>query len=103
MDELPVLAALQEEFAHSGVSVITVCLGASREEVQGVLEEESVHLLTLVDEDMESAATYHAMSTPTNYLIDADGIVVFSDVGYGSGTYDILRGQILQLLEDSGE
>lgn len=83
--------------------MITVCLGSSPEEARRVLAEESVSLLTLVDEEMETAATYHAMSTPTTYLIDADGTIVFSDVGYGSGTRDILRDQILQLLEDSSE
>lgn len=52
---------------------------------------------------METATTYHALSTPTTYLIDADGVIAASEVGYGSGTQDRLREQILALLEDPDE
>jgi hypothetical protein len=83
--------------------VITVCLGASPGEAERILAEESVNLLTLVDQEMEAVAPFHAMSTPTTYLIDAEGVIATSNVGYGSGTHDLLRSQILELIEDSNE
>lgn len=94
---------MNEDFDPADVIVITVCLGASTDEVERVLREEEISLLTLVDEELETATTYHALSTPTTYLIDADGVIVTSEVGYGGGTQDRLREQILALLEDPDE
>jgi cytochrome oxidase Cu insertion factor (SCO1/SenC/PrrC family) len=95
------LAALQKEFAGEDVVVITICQGASAEEVREALKETGVEgVRTLVDEDQETMMPYHASATPTTYLIDREGVIQMSDVGYGSGSEAHLRREIKRLLEE---
>lgn len=95
------MAALQKEFDGQGVRVVTICQGCTAEEAQQALKESGAkELLTLVDEDTKTMTPYHATATPTTYLIDRDGVIRMSDVGYGSGTEAHLRSEIERLLEE---
>jgi hypothetical protein len=81
--------------------VVTVCLGCSIEEARKGLKKADVEdIRVLLDGHTETLSPYHAGATPTTYLIDRDGVVQVSDVGYGSGTEAHLRNEIERLLEE---
>lgn len=100
MDELPVLATLEEEFASENLAVVTICVGSSAARARSALQEANVGLLTLVDERRETMISYRAVRTPITYLIGSDGVILMSDVGYGDDTEEYLRSQIQRLLRD---
>jgi hypothetical protein len=93
------LAALEAEFAEE-IAVVTICLGASTQEVRATLAEVEADVLALVDEDWETVDGYRVGGTPTTYLIDETGAVFSSHVGYGDGTEASLRTDIERLLEE---
>jgi len=98
---LPVLATLQQEFADEKFSVVAVCLGCSAEEAREGLDKANAEdVLVLLDGNTEMMLSYCVNSTPTTYLIDRDGVIQLSSVGYGSGTEAHLRSEIEQLLEE---
>jgi hypothetical protein len=95
------LAALQKEFDDMDVKVLTICQGCTAEEARQALKDSGAEeLLTLVDEDKETMIPYHASATPTTYLVDRDGVIQMSALGYGSGTKAYLRSEIERLLEE---
>ena len=81
--------------------MVTVCLGASKPQAREALQKAKVDLLTLVDEGSETIAAFRVRGTPTTYLVGADGTVLMSDVGYGRGKEEALRGEIRRLLEEA--
>ena len=97
---MPVLSTLEKEFAAEGLVVLTVCMGVSAEEARQALRKANVHLLTLVDEDAETASPYRAYSIPATYLIDHVGLIVMGRTGYEDSTEANLRAEIQHLLED---
>lgn len=100
MEELPVLAALEREFAAEQLVVLTVCLGASPAQARAALQKARVNLMTLVDEDWQTQGVYGVRGTPTTYLISAAGVILMSDVGYGKGKESYLRAEIRRLLSN---
>ena len=95
------MAALQKEFDGKDVKVVTICQGCTAEEARQALKESGAEeLLALVDEYTETMMPYHATATPITYLIDRDGVIQMSTVGYGSGTEVHLRSEIEHLLEE---
>lgn len=97
MDELPVLAALEQEFTDDHLVVMTVSVG-SAEDSRAALDEADVTLLTLLDERDSTISAYHVSGTPTLYLIAADGTILMSNIGYAPGMEQYLRGEIERLL-----
>ncbi|MBU0491217.1 MAG: TlpA family protein disulfide reductase [Chloroflexi bacterium] len=100
MSELPVLAALEREFAADNLVVVTVCLGSSEAQARQALQKARVSLMTLVDRNWQTQGDYGVRGTPTTYLISADGVILMSDVGYGQGKDAILRAEIRRLLHE---
>lgn len=97
MEELPVLAALEEEFSDEHMVVVTVSVG-SAEDSREALDEAGVTLLTLLDEHDRTMGAYRVSGTPTLYLIGADGTILMSNVGYARGMEQYLRDEIGRLL-----
>lgn len=100
MKELPVLATMERDFVAHDLAVVTVSVGTSPQEVREALREAGVGLPTLLDERAEVMEAYRVSGTPTTYLIGAEGTILMSDIGYGSGTEEKLRREIRQLLEE---
>jgi hypothetical protein len=95
------LAALQEEFVDESVAVIAICLGCSAEEArEGLKKANTEGILVLLDGNTGIMMPYHASVTPTTYLVDRDGVIQVSDVGYSSGMKARLRDEIERLLEE---
>ena len=54
------------------------------------------------DPDQEvSASTYGVIATPTNYLLDGEGRIVWRHYGYRPGDEEVLRSRIERLLGDT--
>jgi cytochrome c biogenesis protein CcmG/thiol:disulfide interchange protein DsbE len=101
IQELPVLATLQKEFATEDLAVITICLGCSVKEArQGLKKANTEDILVLLDGGTETMIPYHAGASPTTYLIDRDGVIQLGSAGYSGSTEAYLRSEIERLLEE---
>jgi len=80
--------------------VITICIGASSEEAREVARKAQANVVVLLDADGETAHTYQIRATPTTYLIDPEGVIQWSQVGYGRGSEKELRKAIVRLLAE---
>lgn len=97
--ELPVLAALEEEFASENLAVVTICLYTSTKEAREALQDANVEVLTLIDKKSDTMWSYQVSNTPTTYLIDATGVIQKYYISYGDNTEVHLRAEIKRLLE----
>jgi hypothetical protein len=77
--------------------LITICMG-SADDAHRALDDAEVSLLTVLDENGRASSAYRVGGTPTLYLIAADGTILMSDIGYGTGTEEHLRQEIQRLL-----
>jgi len=100
IEELPVLEALEEEFAAQNLAVVTVSADPLMEDARSALREANVELMTLMDESKSVMRAYSISATPATYLIDGNGTIVMNSVGYGKETEERLRSKIRELLKE---
>jgi thiol-disulfide isomerase/thioredoxin len=81
--ELPILQKLYEEYAGSGLVVLTVNAidQDSLDKVQAMLAEKGMTLPVLLDQGSAFANDYQAMFFPTTYYIDPAGVIRFIKLG----------------------
>jgi hypothetical protein len=98
---LPVLAAIEGDFAEDGLIVVTICIAASAEKARETANEVNAKLMIALDPGGEVASAYRVRGTPTTYLVDEEGVVQFVQIGYGVGSEKELRKAIVRLLAEA--
>ena len=87
-------------FADKGVSVVTVNVGNTAEEVRQTLELTGAKLPVLLDADGAFFAKVASERLPRTYVVDADGKILWFDVEYSESTS---RGMIQTIQVALGE
>jgi len=97
--ELPILQKLYQEYAGSGLIVLTVNAidQDSLDKVQAMLAEKGMNLPVLLDEGSTFANDYQAMFFPTTYYIDPAGVIRF--IKLGDSTEEDLRSHVDSLMK----
>lgn len=97
--ELPILQKLYEEYAGSGLVVLTVNAidQDSLDKVQAMLAEKGMNLPVLLDEGGNFANDYQALFFPTTYYIDPAGVIRF--IKLGDSTEQDLREHVDSLMK----
>ena len=91
MQALPGLQALHEKYKDKGVKIIGIDPYDKKEDdIAAFLAKRGVTYTVLL-EGKQAAKDYRISGYPTMYLIDRNGKVIFTNVGYGKGTEDILE------------
>ncbi|RLK51310.1 peroxiredoxin [Alkalispirillum mobile] len=101
IDEIPHLQALHDEMAERGVTVVGVAMHYDDPElIEAIVEAREMSYLIAHDSDRSiSQAFGEVRVTPTSYLVDPDGKVVWQRLGLLD--MDRVRGQIERMLERS--
>jgi peroxiredoxin len=95
--EFPHLQAFQHELKGRGFTVVGVEVTRRPELAQQFLKELGV-TFPVVEDKTDVAGGYQVTGTPTNFLIDREGRIIFRGVGYAPGSEGELRAQIEYLL-----
>ncbi len=97
---LPALQNLHEKYQNKGLRVIGIDPYDTKEkdDIENFLSARGVTYTILLD-GKKVAKMYHIHGYPTIYLINQNGEIVFSQVGYGEGTKNSLEEIILEYLE----
>lgn len=96
---LPALQSLHEMYNDKGLKIIGIDPYDKKEEddIVNFLAKRGVSYTVLLG-GKEVAKEYHVSSYPTIYLIDKEGKVLFTQVGYGEGSEEKLEEVIKQNL-----
>jgi len=95
---LPKLQALSEKYKDDGLVVIGIDpVDKKKDELRAFLAKRGVAYKTLLSDETIPKA-YHVSGYPTMYLLDGNGIVVFSQTGFGQGMEDYLEMRIKKAL-----
>ncbi|MCF0200898.1 MAG: TlpA family protein disulfide reductase [Bacteroidales bacterium] len=94
----PVLQQLYEKYRDQGLEVIGLNPYDTADEITELKEERGLNY-TMVCCDRDLPTAYHVQGYPTMYILNRDGSIAFSHVGYGPSTDETLEEQIKALLE----
>ena len=105
LEALPALQALSDEFADEGLTILAVSIDdpRSRSKIGSTMRSLGVDLQVLLDQDKTAASLYRVTSVPATYLIDRDGIVVYSHRGYRDGDDRLLAHEVKALIRGGRE
>lgn len=91
MQALPALQSLNEKFKDQGLVVIGMDPYDDKEDnLKEFLTKRKVTYNVLYA-DKKIAANYNVTGYPTMYLVDANGVIIYGQAGYGEGTEDKLE------------
>lgn len=96
----PFMNELQEQYADEGFEVVAVNLDKERELVERFLARYPARFTIAYDPSGETAATFSVKGMPSTYLIDRNGEIRLSHVGFREKDRAELRARVRELLGD---
>ncbi len=101
VESLPYLQGLYEEFEDDEVVFVGVSLDrpGSEQRVENMIERFGLTYLIGINEDGEIANEYGAVSIPTLIVVDAEGIVRHTKVGFSAAGMQEVRAMIRELAD----
>ena len=94
----PWMHDIKQSYADQGFEILAVNLDKDRELADKFLKEMEVNFIVAFDEDGKSASDYKLRGMPSSYLIDRDGIVHASHIGFRDNDKTGLEQAIKSLL-----
>jgi len=91
---------LSDQLATDDVTLVTINVGDSVEEVQPIVDGVETDALFLLDPDKDYFHTLATSLLPRTYVLDADGTIRWLDVEYSRTTLRHLRAAIEVLLSE---
>lgn len=95
----PWMNSLEKRYGNKGFKVIAVNLDQEAEEAKSFLEQIPAHFTVAYDPEGVSAKTFKVKGMPSSYLIDRNGKLVFSHVGYREKENAAIEQKIKHLLK----
>jgi thiol-disulfide isomerase/thioredoxin len=96
----PAIDALFREYRARGLEVIAVNLDERRRDADAFLAEHPHTLTVAFDPSGASAAAFHVRGMPSSFLIDRDGVVRFTHMGYSGNVEASYRRELALLLAE---
>ena len=95
----PWMRALQTKYQGAGLVVVAVNLDQNRDKAEKFLKEFPSNLTVAFDPEGKVAEKYKVQGMPSSYLIDRNGQLYFSHIGFREADADKLESQIRKLLK----
>jgi peroxiredoxin len=99
--EMPFIQQIYEEWQEAGLVLLSIHVGESAEEAADFVEEYGLTFPVLMDTDGAVATQYGAISIPTTFLIDGDGLVQAAKVGAFQSVEEIEAGLSMLLTKQT--
>ncbi|MBN1825463.1 MAG: TlpA family protein disulfide reductase [Candidatus Eisenbacteria bacterium] len=98
---LPGTEELHKKYADRGLTVLTVNVDSPRSsaKVRSYVKSKGYSFEVLLDANSEMMRLYHFKSIPQVFLVDADGTIAYSHLGYAPGNERRLAEEIEKLLD----
>ena len=95
----PWMAAMKDKYGDDGLEVVAVNLDKDRAQADKFLQNMKVNFVVAFDESGDSAEKYDLQGMPVSYLIDRDGSIQASHLGFNDTDKDKLEAAIKVLLQ----
>jgi hypothetical protein len=89
---------LSSKYEAQGIKVVVVDVTGRKELTEKVAADASYRAPVLLDDKDFSRTEYKIMATPTTFIVDPSGRMVFKHVGYGPGMEKMYEKEIDLLL-----
>ena len=99
---MPSLENLHQYFKGKPFAIIAIDLEEKRETVLKSVRSHGLTYLNLLDTDGKTGALYGVNSTPTKYLIDAEGNMTGAALGYKEWDNEEIK-SLIQTMIESGQ
>jgi hypothetical protein len=96
---LPHLADLADRYGPGELRIVIVDASNRREMTGKALEEAGVSMTVLVDDKDVSGEEYGVFATPTTFIVDGRGRLVFKHIGFSPGMEHMFEKEINLLLQ----
>ena len=96
----PALDAMAVSLQDRQFAVFAVSVDEKRKSLDAFLDAHPHRMRVVRDERMAAADAFKVIGIPTAFVIDREGRIRFSHPGYALDTVDVLRREILSLLDE---
>lgn len=99
-EELPHLNDLYLEYRDDGLIAIAISVDSARleKEVKPFIQGHGYKFKVLLDPDKEAYRGFHVASIPMTFIIDEDGKIVYTHLGYNAGDEEVIEEEIKSAL-----
>lgn len=96
----PFLNALHHEFGEQGLEMVGINLDENPEDAAAFLARHPAGFRIAVDPDKDCPREFGVQGMPTSYLVDRQGTIRFTHLGFRPGQAGQLRAWVEQLLNE---
>jgi thiol-disulfide isomerase/thioredoxin len=102
-ESLPAYNSLLRQYQKQGFEVLAVDVGETRAAVDAYFKDRELGLRILMDPRGSAAASFHVRSIPTSILVDREGFIRYTIVGFDPQALEHYHTQIQLLLAELPE
>jgi DsbE subfamily thiol:disulfide oxidoreductase len=96
----PALDALYREYAAKGVEVLAVNLDERRRDADAFLSAHPHRMTVLFDPKGAAPVAFGVKGMPSSYILDRNGNIRFTHMGYSGNVDESYRRELVQLLAE---
>lgn len=101
---LPKIQEIHKKYNDEELVVLAINVSEDKNKIQKFIEENGYTFQVLLDSgNMNVQKNYGVIGIPHTYIIDKQGKVAYSRIGYGSGSEKLLISEIDKLLKETSE
>ncbi|WP_159084264.1 TlpA family protein disulfide reductase [Saccharobesus litoralis] len=94
----PFMQELQQKYQDKGVEVVAISVDEVKDDAETFLKQQQADFTLLHDQNGKAASAFNVMAMPTSFLINSDGKIVATHLGFKSKTKDKIVKQINALV-----
>ena len=92
---------LQEQFGTDKFEVLAINVDATKKEAIMFLDKHSLKFPVLMETTGKSQRDYQLLAMPTSFIVDQEGRIRISKVGFSSGYLQSLEKEVIQMIESN--
>lgn len=101
LKSFPWMDSIQEKYQQDGLVVIAVNLDREQQQAKRFLAERSPKFQVAFDQQGETPRAYQLKGMPTSYLIDRNGRIISTHIGFNDSKKDHYENMIIQAIQSS--
>ncbi|MFA7553034.1 MAG: TlpA disulfide reductase family protein [Spongiibacteraceae bacterium] len=98
--EMPLLEEIQQKYAKLGVTVLGINVDKDPSKADKILRETQVSFPILYDSEGEVSKLFKVKAMPTTFILDREGTIRFSHMGFKPGYEDQYAANIKTLIRE---
>ena len=89
---------IHTRFKDDGLAIVAVSVDGKREVAEKFIEETGASFITAIDSGKKTARAYKLRAMPSSYLIDREGRIISTHLGFRTSKVKLMEEEIRQAL-----